>query len=51
MRLAFYGCTDWHSAVNSTWAMVKVLKDFPDAPLGGLIREKLERICLPLTLG
>ena len=42
MRLAFYGCTDWHSAVNSTWAMVKVLKDFPDAPLGGLIREKLE---------
>ncbi len=41
-RLAFYGCTDWHSAVNSTWAMVKVLKDFPDAPLGGLIREKLE---------
>ena len=40
--LAFYGCTDWHSAVNSTWAMVRVLKDFPDAPLGGLIREKLE---------
>src|SRR5277367_2964123 len=22
---AFYGCFDWHSAVNSTWTMVAVL--------------------------
>ena len=40
--LAFYGCSDWHSAVNSTWTMVKVLKDFPDAVVSGLIREKLD---------
>jgi hypothetical protein len=40
--LSFYGCSDWHSAVNSTWTMVKVLKEFPDMWLGALIREKLE---------
>lgn len=40
--LAFYGCFDWHSAVNSTWAMVKVLRDFPDSAVASLIREKLE---------
>jgi hypothetical protein len=39
---AFYGCSDWHSAVNSTWAMVKVLRTFPDIPVGRLIREKLK---------
>jgi hypothetical protein len=38
---AFYGCSDWHSAVNSTWTMVKILKLFPDLPVGPLIREKL----------
>jgi len=38
---AFYGCFDWHSAVNSTWTMIKVLKMFPDLPLARLIREKL----------
>ena len=41
-KLAFYGCFDWHSAVNSTWAMVKVLKEFPEAPIASLIREKLK---------
>ena len=39
---AFYGCFDWHSAVNSTWTMVAVLKQFPQIPVGPLIREKLK---------
>lgn len=39
---AFFGCYDWHSAVNSTWAMVEVLKTFPKIPVGQLIREKLD---------
>jgi hypothetical protein len=39
---AFYGCFDWHSAVNSTWTMVAVLKQFPHIPVGPLIREKLK---------
>lgn len=38
---AFYGCFDWHSAVNSTWTMVMVLRKFPQIPVGKLIREKL----------
>jgi hypothetical protein len=39
---AFYGCWDWHSAVNSTWAMVRIYKEFPDIPVSGLIEEKLD---------
>ena len=38
---AFYGCWDWHSAVNSTWAMVRLMKEIPDLPVAPLIREKL----------
>jgi hypothetical protein len=38
---SFYGCYDWHSAANSMWMMLKVLKTFPDLPVSGLIREKL----------
>lgn len=38
---AFYGCWDWHSAVNSTWAMVRIYRELPEIPLAGLIDEKL----------
>jgi len=38
---AFYGCFDWHSSVNSTWTMVKILRAFPDLPVARLVREKL----------
>lgn len=38
---AFYGCWDWHSAVNSTWAMVRLMKEVPDLSVAPLIREKL----------
>ena len=38
---AFYGCFDWHSAVNSTWTLVKILRMFPDLPVAPLIRQKL----------
>lgn len=40
--LAFYGCYDWHSAVNSTWAMVRLHKEFPELYVGELIRQKLD---------
>lgn len=39
----FYGCYDWHSAVNSTWALVKALKMFPKTSTGPLIRAKLNK--------
>ena len=38
---AFYGCWDWHSAVNSTWAMVRLMKEVPELSVAPLIREKL----------
>ena len=40
-RRSFYGCSDWHSSVNSTWTLVKLLKLFPDLPSGPVIRQKL----------
>ena len=38
---AFYGCWDWHSAVNSTWTMVRLVKEMPELAVAPLIREKL----------
>ncbi len=38
---AFYGCYDWHSSVNSMWAMAKLLRRHPDMQIAKLIREKL----------
>ena len=43
---AFYGCWDWHSAVNSTWAMVRIYKEFPDLPVAGLVLEKLMMLAM-----
>jgi hypothetical protein len=40
---AFYGCLDWHSDVNTTWAMVRILKIYPDLPIAPLLRAKLEK--------
>jgi hypothetical protein len=41
--LAFYGCFDWHSSVNSTWTLLRLLKSYPALPVGNLIRQKLGR--------
>ena len=38
---AFWGCTDWHSAVSSMWVTVRLLKSFPNSTLKELAREKL----------
>ena len=39
---SFYGCWDWHSAVHGHWAMVKVIKDFPNIPKKEIILNKLK---------
>jgi len=39
---AFYGCLDWHSAVNSTWMMVSLIKSDPHLAVGPAIRNELE---------
>ncbi len=38
---AFWGCNDWHSAVASTWATVRLLETYPNDALHELAREKL----------
>jgi hypothetical protein len=42
-KRAFYGCYDWHSAVNSAWTLVKLLKMYPDMPTAPAIRDELDR--------
>ena len=39
---SFYGCYDWHSAVHNHWALVKLLKTYPDIDEAEAIRAKLE---------
>ncbi len=39
---AFYGCFDWHSSVHAHWALVKLLKLYPELELADSIRFKLE---------
>ncbi len=39
---AFWGCTDWHSAVSATWAAAWLIRRFPDSGLRDLVREKLD---------
>ena len=39
---AFYGCFDWHSAVHAHWALVNLLKNFPEMKKAEEIREKLK---------
>jgi hypothetical protein len=40
---AFYGCYDWHSAVHNHWALIKLLKTYPQIPEATAIREKLNQ--------
>jgi hypothetical protein len=39
--LAFYGCFDWHSSVNSIWTLVRLLKSYPGLPVASLVRQML----------
>lgn len=40
---AFFGCYDWHSAVHGHWAMVRVLRLYPELAEAGAVREALNR--------
>ena len=42
-KRAFYGCYDWHSAVNSAWTLVKLLKVYPELATAPAIRDVLDR--------
>jgi hypothetical protein len=36
---AFYGCSDWHSAVGSTWMLVSLLRQDPKITLGSDVKD------------
>lgn len=40
---AFYGCLDWHSDVHGHWLLVRLLREFPDAPFAPAARAELAR--------
>jgi hypothetical protein len=39
---SFYGCFDWHSGVHNHWALVRLLKKYPNAKEAALIKTQLE---------
>lgn len=41
MHPVFYGHFDWHSSVHGHWMLVRVLKQFPEAPFAKEVREVL----------
>jgi hypothetical protein len=47
---AFYGCFDWHSAVNSTWTLIYVLKQNPKMALAPIIRQRLNEHLAPTNI-
>jgi hypothetical protein len=42
MHPVFYGHFDWHSSVHGHWTLVKLLKQFPEAPFAGEVRKVLQ---------
>jgi Protein of unknown function (DUF2891) len=47
---AFYGCLDWHSAVEMHWALVRLLRLAPDAGPAGEIRAVLDEHLTPAAM-
>jgi len=47
---AFYGCFDWHSAVNSTWTLIYLLKQDPKMALAPIIRQRLTEHLAPTNI-
>jgi hypothetical protein len=43
MHPVFYGHFDWHSSVHGHWTLVSLLKQFPEAPFAGEVRNILQR--------
>jgi hypothetical protein len=42
-KRSFYGCLDWHSAVNSTWMMVSLIKQDPNIAVAPAIRLEFQQ--------
>ncbi|HEY7980862.1 MAG TPA: DUF2891 domain-containing protein [Candidatus Eremiobacteraceae bacterium] len=48
---AFYGCFDWHSAVENHWQLVRIARLYPDVPLVNRIRRVLSIHLMPAATG
>jgi hypothetical protein len=44
---AFYGCYDWHSSVHGHWLLVRLARQFPDAPFAAKARAAVEKSLTP----
>jgi hypothetical protein len=44
---AFYGCLDWHSDVHGHWLLVRLLRQFPQAPFAAAARAEVARSLTP----
>src|SRR5436309_6740735 len=40
---AFYGCYDWHSSVHGHWLLVRLVREFPEAPFAKPARDALRK--------
>jgi hypothetical protein len=40
---SFFGCLDWHSDVHGHWLLVRLLRQFPDAPFAAKARAEIDR--------
>ncbi len=47
---AFFGCFDWHSAVHSHWALVRILHCVPEVESADEIREVLDSHLTPKNI-
>lgn len=43
MHPAFFGCFDWHSAVHNHWALIRLIRFFPDEPFVAPVVEAVSR--------
>src|SRR5579859_8302665 len=47
---AFYGCFDWHSAVENHWQLVRIARLYPAVPLVSRINRVLSIHITPPTM-
>jgi hypothetical protein len=47
---AFFGCYDWHSSVHGHWLLVRLAKQFPEAPFAKPAREAVRKSLTPEKL-
>lgn len=44
---AFYGCYDWHSSVHGHWLLVRLARQFPEAPFAESARKAVGKSLTP----